>query len=198
MSRRPAAPVGVGARGGVLLALAVVLGIVLLQAFDSGGGPSSVPVAAGDDTLPESTTTTVAPVATTSTLAPRPPAEVKVLAVNGTGRQGVAGLVKDALQARGYNALSAVTATSAVSTTTIQYAAGYESDARAIAQLLDPPATKVEVVSSPPVKESDIRGANVIVLLGTDIPASTATTRASTATTRSSTSTSRATTTTSR
>lgn len=200
MSRRPSsAPAGVGARGGVLLALAVVLGIVLLQAFDTGGGPSSVPVAAGDDTLPDDTTTTLEPVVTTtSTVAPRPPADVKVLTVNGSGKQGVGGLVKDALQGRGYNALSAVTATSAVAITTVQYEPGYESDARAIAALLDPPATKIEPVSSPPVKESDIRGANVIVLLGADISVSTSTTRASTATTRATTSTTRSSTSTTR
>lgn len=171
----------------------MVLGVILLQAFDTGGG-SGVETVDIDDvaTIPEGTTTSLVIESTTTTAAPRNPSEVKVLAVNGTGRDGVAGKVKDDLSDRGYNTLSAATATSNVSRTSIQYAPGYESEARMLAELLVPPVNQVEPISNPPVKEADIRGAHLIVLLGTDIPSETTTTTSrpgTTSTTRSTTST---------
>ena len=177
-SRVPAGATSAGARGAILLAVAVVLGIVLLQAFDTGD-PTGQPVSSGNDTVPVPTTLeansgTVAP-ATTTTLATRTPAEVKVLVANGTAIRGLGGKTSDALKALTYNVLSPTDTTKALETSSIQYDTGFEPEAKAIATTLGLPVTVVVPLNSPPV--DDARGANVIVLLGADVSQSTTTTR---------------------
>ena len=75
-----------GARGGILLAIAVVLGIVLLNGFDRVPGSDSVDVDSILDGLGTSTTAagggppvTAAPAVTSTTRASRAPADVTVL-----------------------------------------------------------------------------------------------------------------------
>ena len=177
-SRAPGGATSAGARGAILLAVAVVLGIVLLQAFDTGD-PVGQAVTSGDpqDTVPSTVPSNqgTAAATTTTTVATRPPAEVKVLAANGTAIRGLGGRTSDALKALSYNVLSPTDSTKALETTSIQYDAGFENEAKAIATTLGLPLTVVVPLSSPPV--DDARGANVIVLLGADIsPTSTTTT----------------------
>ena len=99
---------GAFARGTGLVALALVIGIVLLQWSDAStdaaaGGqppPAGTPVAP-----PESTTTTTA-----SPPGPRPPAQVAVLVLNGTGRNNQAKPMADRLAVVGYHTLTPGTA----------------------------------------------------------------------------------------
>jgi hypothetical protein len=99
---------GAFARGTGLIAVALVLGIVLLQWSDTstdaaaGGAPPPVgaPVA-----VPESTTTTV-----TTEAGPRPPAEVAVLVLNATGKNAQAKPMSDRLAVVGYRTLTPGTA----------------------------------------------------------------------------------------
>ena len=175
-SRVPGGANSAGARGAVLLAVAVVLGIVLLQAFDTGD-PLGQAVSSGDsnDTVPTtlSNSGTVAPT-TTTTLPTRPPGEVKVLVANGTAIRGLGSRTSDALKALTYNVLSPTDTTRALETTSIQYDTGFETEARAIATTLGLPVAVVVPLNSPAV--DDARGANVIVLLGADVSQSTTTT----------------------
>jgi hypothetical protein len=178
-SRVPGGASSAGARGAVLLAVAVVLGIVLLQAFDTGD-PVGQAVTSGDsnDTVPTTigaNSGTVAP-ATTTTLVTRPPAEVKVLVANGTAIRGLGGKTSDALKALTYNVLSPTDTTKALETSSIQYDTGFETEARAIATTLGLPVSAVVPLNSPPV--DDARGASVIVLLGADVGQTTTTTTA--------------------
>ncbi len=156
-----------GARGAILLAVAAVLGIVLLQAFDTDGG-SGVGVDVGSTTLPpggSSTDSTLPPTNTVPTTPlTRTPSEVTVLVANGTGIKGLGSTNADTLKALSYNTLTAVDATKALDATTIQFADGYEAEARAIALTLGLPVTAVQPLNSPPVP--DTQGANVFVLLG--------------------------------
>src|SRR4051812_23947856 len=182
-------------RGAALLAVAGVLGIILLQASDDND-PFNTPVVAGRSTQSTNrdTSTTRPPAATTTTVALRAAAQVKVLAANGTTTKGLGGRVKDRLSAAGYNALAPTDASKkpqAVST--VYFATGYEGEARVIAQLL-----KINDVKPmpQPAPVASLQGANILVVVGQDnVGATTATTRKSTAATTSTTSARSATTT---
>ena len=171
-----------GARGAILLAVAAILGIVLLQAFDTDfdGGGVGVDVGVGGSTVPPDGSSTAStlpsgPAGTTpTTLASRAPSEVSVLVGNGTGIRGLGGQTADALKAIGYNTLTAVDATKALDVTNVQFADGYEPEARAIAVTLGLPSTAVQALNSPAVP--DTQGANVIVLLGADVARNVTTT----------------------
>lgn len=153
-------------RGAALLAVAVVLGLVLLRAGDD---PGPVGVTAGretEPTLPPVTepraTTTVAP-----TVPLRAPREVKVVSANGTDVKGVARRVTDQLKAAGYNVLAPTDATKATSSA-VYFTPGYDREAAAVAAALGLPATAVAALPTPsPV--ADPRGAAVVVVVGPEL-----------------------------
>jgi hypothetical protein len=187
--RRASGPVTGGGtaalRGAVLIAVAVVVGVVLLgQGLDSGFVSSSNDDGdtattqgndnGGDD---EGTTTTAAP-------GPRPAAQVTTWVLNGSGLQGVAGTNTDLLIAAGYATVPAANAAQDVPATIVYYAAGYEADAVAVTQVLGVASTAAQALPTPAppaVPNGDIKGATVIIVLGPDIqnaqpPAATTTT----------------------
>ena len=166
---------GAALRGAVLLAIAVILGIVLLQSADDNDAFDPVTAGNGDDGEEVAVDTTLASEPTTTTLPVRPAAEVKVLAANGTGVRGLAGRYKDQLRAAGYNALAPTDASKKPqSTSTVFFAAGYEGDARAVARLLQ--ITTVTAMPNPPPVAS-LQSANVVVVIGEDkAPASSTST----------------------
>jgi hypothetical protein len=182
--RRPPAGAGgsgtsAGARGALLLGVAVILGIVLLQRFDTsvgtGGAVSATSIPSGDAT---STTRrvglTTVPVVTPTTAKARAHGDVKVVVANGAGVRGLAGLTTDALKALGYATLPATDVTGGnVDKTMIQYVEGYEAEAREVAAALSQPPTSVSKLSSPPVAPAAIEGAHVIVILGIDVTTTT-------------------------
>lgn len=161
-----------GARGVALLAVALLIGVVLLNATDteppgarvstSEGAPDDEGGAATDG--PKSTTTL--PSATTTTLAAHQPKDVKVIVFNVSDVKGAAGKASDTVKPAGYNVLAPgnapVTATSVV-----YFTPGYDRDAAAIAAALAFPATAVKPWPSPP-PIADTKGANVVVLLAAD------------------------------
>ena len=164
------------ARGAFLLVIAVVLGIVLLQAADKGTssqrGLTGTHAAAPTTTVP-----------TPTTVATRAPADVKVLAVNGTTTSGLGLRVSDKLRTAGYNVLAPTDARrKPVASSSVYFTVGYQTDATAMAQLLGLQPTAVEPMPpTPPV--TDTRGATVLVLAGQDlaralpVPATTTTVR---------------------
>lgn len=110
--RRPAADgsftrsfLGAFARGTGLVAVALALGIVLLQWSDAstdvaaGGRPPPAGTPVGP---PETSTTT----ATTVPPGPRPPADLAVLVLNGSGKNQQAGPMADRLKVVGYRTLT--------------------------------------------------------------------------------------------
>jgi hypothetical protein len=182
----PTTPGGnAGVRGALLLGVAVILGIVLLQQFDNNldtGGTVSATSIPGSQTTTTRRVglTTVAPI-TTTTLKTRPKTEYKVLVANGAGVQGIAAATTNALKNVGYTTITPASANATVDKTSIQYAEGYEAEARELAATLNQPATAVARLSSPPVAAADLGDAKVVVVLGVDV--STTTTAAAAATT---------------
>lgn len=152
---------GAAARGAMLIALAVVIGLLLLafalddpdtevtagsgddssQSDDSSddAGDSAGDDTAGDDTSATTSTTSTTPPSTITTVPanePRPPAEVSVLVANGTGERGVAGAVSDKINSRGYIALDAANAAAPTTESVIFYREGFDGNAVSIAEII--------------------------------------------------------------
>lgn len=166
-------------RGGALLAIAVILGIVLLNAADDNDAFSPVTAGSNGKSGAGATVTTRASSDTTttsSTVPLRPAAQVKVLAANGTSVKGLAGQVHDRLKAAGYNALAPTDASKKpVTKSVVYFTAGFEGEARQIAQQLD----IASVAAMPqPLPVLNLQTANVLVLVGTDNAATATTTTA--------------------
>lgn len=182
---KPAGPGGqgnnAGARGALLLGVAVILGIVLLQQFDTdidtGGqvAATSIPPAQETTTTRRSVLTSV-PQVTPTTARVRAKGEVKVLVANGAGVRGLGAATTNALKNAGYTTLTPTdTTTSPIDKTAIQFAEGFEAEARELAGLIGQPATVVARLAAPPVAAADLDGANVVVVLGVDVTATTTT-----------------------
>lgn len=175
-----------GGRGFGLIALALLLGVGVLNATGDdppgpqltvGDRPTTVPSGDGDKT-----TTTVA--VTTTTTPARPPGEVKLLVVNGTRTKGAAAKVSDRLRPPGYNVLAPTDGTAADSSS-VFFGEGFEREAGAIAQSLELAPETVKPLPTPvPVKGGDIRGANVVVLVGPELVTATSGGAATTTTTK--------------
>lgn len=161
--RRPPEPTGSPMRGAVLIAIAVVLGLVLLR----NGVDTSDVTAAGSGSTRRTTTTLDPDAETTTTTVPlRPPAEVKVLIANGSGIDGAGRRAADALNGLGYITLEPGNA-ERVETTIVYYLPGYENEADALAAALGSPplATVAALPPTPPIAPAD---ANLVVVLGPD------------------------------
>ncbi len=113
---RPKRAAGLSAaRGAALVALAVIVGIVLLNAIDDG---SDGQVGDGGKGSSSTTTTTVVPgpggssstSSTTKTAPVAAPAQVTVRVLNGAGVDGVASTLTNTLKAKGYQTLLATNA----------------------------------------------------------------------------------------
>jgi hypothetical protein len=173
------------ARGLAVLAVAVVVGLLLLwNAGDGGSGasleatgpdgtPSTIDISGLDDEPDDVTTTTTPDDTTTSSVAEtgdtRPPSEVKVLVLNGGGPAGTAAAATESIGEKGYVMQTATNATSQLATTIVYFADGYQADAEAVAAVLGKSPDVVEPMPSTspgPGAESS----NVVVVLGRDTP----------------------------
>jgi hypothetical protein len=90
--------------GALLIGVAVVIGIVLLQIGDNNDkGPASTAGNKTTTTKKHGTTTTTSTSPTgSSTPNPRPPAEVRLIVLNGGAAAGQAGAMADTLKTKGY------------------------------------------------------------------------------------------------
>jgi hypothetical protein len=195
-TRRHAGETGAGrggpdaaVRGGLLIAVAVIVGLLLLwrahdddtsaSGTDTGTVGTTIPDGATETTLPGTETsldpnaTTVPPVTATT----HPPAAVPVLVANGSGTRGGAGAVTNKLVPFGYSTLPAADADkSDYANSRVYYREGFAEDARAIARTLGV-AEPVDAIIEPMPATPPVRGTNgtanaaqaqVLVLLGTD------------------------------
>lgn len=157
-------------RGGLLIGLAIIIGIVLLQVIDDGSGPI------GDG----GTTTTTAIVTTTSrasssttrpgtsttrktTGTTRPNSQVTVLVQNGSGVAGAAASMTARIRAAGYQTLTPATAAATVTGTTVYYASGYNRECAAVATIVGPGAKGAAMPTPVP---AGAERANCLVVLG--------------------------------
>jgi hypothetical protein len=176
------------ARGLAVLAVAVVVGLLLLLNAGDGGASEQVSAGNGDlggttestvdisgigDGSDESTTTT--PDQTTTSSVPetadtRPPSQVKVLVLNSGGPTGTAGSTSDSIGETGFVMQPAANAaTRGAATTVVYYAEGYQADAEAVASVLGKSSDSVKAMpSTSPGPGAD--SANVVVVLGADTP----------------------------
>lgn len=132
-------------RGGLLIAIAIIIGIVLLQAIDDGSGPigdggtTTTTIASTTTTTAASTTTTRASTSTTkkggATGAVRPPAQVTALVQNGSGRSGAATTLTNQLRALGYQTLTPGDAP-AQTGNTVYYASGFQKECTTLATVV--------------------------------------------------------------
>jgi hypothetical protein len=157
---------GAALRGSGLLAIAVILGIILLR--NGGGDPYSRAVQTLASTPPE--VTVPRPTATTITVPVRTPDNIKVLPANGTNTAGAGTAIFTRLKQAQYNVLAATNTTTQGSATTsnVYYNPGFDREARVVAQLLGLPDSAVQPMPTPP-PVSDTRGADIIVVVGPDL-----------------------------
>ena len=167
-------------RGIALLIVAVVIGVLVLHSVSRTASAPSTQEAA--------TTVTTSGQAggggrhTTTTLPVRSPGQVVTLVANATHVSGAAGRVNTVLQKAGYNVLSPTNATSTVTASVVYFASGFDREAVALANSLSlGPSTVQPMPAQPPV--GDLRGANVLVVVGPDLANQTGTSSPSAGTT---------------
>lgn len=162
---------GSAARGAALIALAVVIGIVLLQVIDDG---TDGPIGDGGTVSAGNTTATTAPSgetgasssstpSTTAATPAKPPAEVAVLVLNGSGRAGAASTQTNSLKAEGYRTLTAADADRRQGNI-VYFKPGFDRECTTIAELVGDAPT-VDPMPDPPPTGSE--NANCVVILGT-------------------------------
>ncbi|MCA1692111.1 MAG: LytR C-terminal domain-containing protein [Acidimicrobiales bacterium] len=149
------------------MAAAVLLGILLLNEFDDASVPFT-------EIETETSPTTARPLPSVSVLPPtstavaRPPADVKVLPANGTNTSGLGAQANEFLRNSNYNALAPIDSSRVLDTSLVAYRAGFEAEARALAQLLQLPLSSVRPLDdSTPVPET--RDADIVLIAGADL-----------------------------
>jgi hypothetical protein len=154
-------------RGVVLVAVAAVLGFFLLRAIDDSG--SGIDLEAETPTEEEAADTTAPPGSDTTAVPVRPQNEVTVIVANASGVQGAAATQTERLAAASYLTAAAANAPEGMEleTTEILPAAGFEQEAARLATELGLAPESVKAMTDPP--PVDLAGANILVLLGTDI-----------------------------
>jgi len=128
--------------------------------------PTSGTTAAGGTTVTtkktKTTTTTVK-----ATKGARPPAEVIVQVLNGSGVQGAATQRSNDLKAKGYQVLPAGNAPTTRTGTSVECHSGYEKDATALSQSLQTLGISASVSPLPdPLPSEYEASANCYVILG--------------------------------
>lgn len=165
---------GAAVRGAGLLAIAVILGIVLLQAFDKGD-PYRITASNANGVIPKTAVTgrpggsplLTVPPSTTTPL--RPPSAVKVLVANSSGIPGAAKRVSDSLAPRGYNVLAPTNGTTTdEASTKVEFAAGFDAEARVLSASLGL-ADSAAIPLATPAPVADTRGADIVVVVGRDL-----------------------------
>ena len=154
--------VGAFARGTGLIAVALVIGIVLLQWSDA-----STDAAAGGVTPPTGAPAAVAPLATTSTTlaGPRPPAQVAVLVLNGTGKNNQAKPMADRLAVVGYHTLTPGT-TAKRADSVVLCRPGLEREAAALVAATGLPATTAVLDETAASGMEGASEADCVVIIG--------------------------------
>lgn len=153
-------------RAVLLLSIAIILMVALLHELDNGSARTTL---ASTPSGKEATQPAVVPT-TPTTVALRTPAEVKVLVANGVGVAGVASKVAARLQPIGYQLAKPGNTTNKETVSSVQYAAGYQAEALALATSLGLPSSAVQALPTPsPVQ--DMQASSIVVVVGNDLAA---------------------------
>lgn len=171
---------GAMARGVVLIIVAVLLGVVLLNATDEPF-TTTADRAAPDrtsaeddgatigDSLPDEGSAPTDTTVTTAAPAARPPGEVTVLVVNGSGVSGIAAAFTERVGTSGYltAAPSNLSGGGRVPASAVYYTDGFEAEAQALAATLSPVPQVAPLPEPAPV--DDLRAATVLLVVGPDL-----------------------------
>jgi hypothetical protein len=160
------------ARGVALICTALVVGIFLLR---NGFGDQGVPAVTADTTAvtqpgdggaatpPEGGGTTTPP-----DQAPlKQPKDLTVRVANAAGVNGAAANWTDTITQAGYKTVEATNFSPNRDTTAVLYQAGFDREAVELARAIGAPLDGTVALSEPP--QVDPGGANLVVLLGTDL-----------------------------
>ncbi|HVT78155.1 MAG TPA: LytR C-terminal domain-containing protein [Acidimicrobiales bacterium] len=175
MARPAGTNVHVG-KAAAIIVVALALGFVVLNDKGSGGfsAAAAARAAARANHFTETTQAPSRSTTSTTAAAERQPAQIKVIAINATGKAGTAGKATTRLRDAGYNALAPGNATASVTAThpaSVIYVVtpGYEREAKTIASLFSLPDSAVRPLPNPS-PSTDIRSdTNIAVLVGTGI-----------------------------
>lgn len=158
-----------GVRGGLLVALGLIAGIVMLSHVHPAHR-----VEASSASHPTTTVQHLAPPTTPPPTSPaHQPPSVPVLVLNGVNvNKPIAGSAVRTLGAAGYTNSTPKDAATTVPTSAVYFQPGYDADAAAVAAALGLPAGEVQPLPSPPPPAIGNAGdAPVIVVVGPDAPA---------------------------
>ena len=147
------------------LVVAVLAGVAWVTVGDDGGSTKTVVVRVTTTTSKSSTTTTLASSTSTApstTLAGRPPAQVRVLVLNGSGTAGAAQTKADQLKAAGYTNVDVGNA-NAQKGTTVACKTGFDTEAASLAQVVGGGATTKPFPTPPPAGSEN---SDCVVTLG--------------------------------
>lgn len=163
-------------RAAMLLGVAVLLGLLLLNATDAEPSRVTTATTVGiDDTIPGDDGGGDIP--TDTTQVSRPPGQVKVIVANATRTEGAAARITERLRLAGYDVLPP-TDTGRQEATIVHFIPGYEPEAQVIAANLEVPPASVQPLPTPaPV--SDLNEAHVLVLVGPELASPVTTTSSS-------------------
>jgi LytR cell envelope-related transcriptional attenuator len=161
------------ARGVALICTALVVGIFLLR---NGFGDQGVPDVSADTTAvtqPSGGGDAAAPPEGGGTTAPpeqtpvKDPGDLTVRVANAAGVNGAAANWTDTITQAGYKTVEATNAQPSRDTTAVLYAAGFDREAVELARAIGAPLDGTVALTEPP--QVDPGGANLVVLLGTDL-----------------------------
>lgn len=163
-------------RGMILVAVAVVLGVVLLikggsVGFDSDAQDVEIGTDGGAENGTVETTTTTEPPPQTSV----PTAQLRVIALNAAGVDGYAGRAEQFLNVAGYTTVTAETALNLADQTIVHYAEGFQVDALMLAQIFGIEAHQVQPLPADTQLARDPTalpaGFDIVILLAQDVAA---------------------------
>jgi hypothetical protein len=155
------------ARGAALVAVAVIIGIVLLQAIDDGndgpvgdGGPASTTTSTTTSSTTTDSSGSSSSTTPTTKAAVLTPAQTTVRVLNGSGVAGAAGNLTNTLKAKGYKTLVATDAPTR-SGTVVYAKPGRTTECTTLSGLV--PNSKVQAMPTPVPGGQD---ADCIVIIG--------------------------------
>lgn len=177
---------GAALRGGVILVVALVIGVVLLGSVEpsstsaTGPAPAAKPQPAEGGDVVDTTVAGAGAAATTTTEARHAANLVRVLVVNGSGVNGVGARVRAQLLPGGWDLQEPRTGSADNLASFVYFRTGFASDAAYLATQVGLAATKVMAVplELPVATPPEVPGFDVMVVVGPDLapryaPAST-------------------------
>lgn len=162
-------------RGLIIVAVAVVLGVILLikgggVGFERDAGDVEIGTGSGEEqpSTTDSTTTSEAPPATI------PPADLAIAALNAAGIDGYAGQTQKFLGVAGYTSVTPITAKVPVEETVIYFGEGRDADALMLAQRLELEGDRLQPMPEDPTSlarnaEEFPEGTQIAIVLGPDV-----------------------------